>query len=417
MAKPDRAGVADPLGGRQWFDARIYARPSGVDRDLGAILGCSLATVGPALGHGVHLDSEFVARVAELGNAERGGLKARFGHPNMCSTALGTFLGRWKSFAVVGDRVVADLYLSNSARKTPNGDLYDYVLSMAEREPDMFGVSIVFTPGATYRRAVDGSKVLHPYCVDSDGMTDDEFRDYRRRYDDTPGPDYVECAELHSADAVDEPAANPNGLFSRWTNETLAGQVTQFLDTHPEVLDILTAHPDVVADFQARYEAHVRRKEGATPMAEKPAAAAPAAPPVAEPQPVAEPAPAQAPEAEALAAEPVAEAVPEGPAAEPVAAGPDTLTLAAEPPAAEPPAVPLETLRGLVERYGADIACRAVLAGGGEVDAARLAVAEARRELDELKAQKGNGQPAAFVPHEENANSKNFVSLFEPKRR
>ena len=58
-----------------------------------------------------------------------------------------------------------------------------------------------------------------------------------------------------------------------------------------------------------------------------------------------------------------------------------------------------------------------MLAGGGEVDAARLAVAEARRELDELKAQKGNGQPAAFVPHEENANSKNFVSLFEPKRR
>lgn len=395
MPTPNKPRIADPFDGRKWFEAKLYARPQRVDREHGAILGCSIVTAGPALGHGVSLDAEFVERVVELGNAERGGLKARFGHPNMCSTALGTFLGRWKSFSRIGGKALADLYLSNSAHATPQGDLYEYVCTLAVDEPDMFGTSIVFTRGRTYRRAADGSKVIHPYDLDDGSLSDDDFRKARRQYEDTPGPDYVECAELHAADVVDEPAANPGGLFSRWTNETLAGQVTQFLDTHPEVMDILTAHPDVVAEFREKYEAHKeRRNQGAIPMAEKPAAA-PAAPATQPAEPAA-PAAESAPAAMSAAAAPAAAAEPE-PAAEPAAT---TLGTSAEPetPAAveaEPgPAMfAVAELARLRDLYGADIACAAVVSGNGEVEALRLALEKERQENAALKA----GRPAPFA--------------------
>lgn len=108
------------------------APTGGVNEEKGIIEGVSVCTVGEAKGHGVNLDSEFIQRVAELGSAKSNGLKARFGHPNMCSTALGTFIGRFKNFRQVENQVKADLFLSNEAKSTPHGDLYSYVLGMAK---------------------------------------------------------------------------------------------------------------------------------------------------------------------------------------------------------------------------------------------------------------------------------------------
>ena len=57
---------------------------------------------GEALGHGVWLDRQFCEDVAAAGNATGDvGLKVRYGHPAMCSDAIGTELGRAKNFRVV----------------------------------------------------------------------------------------------------------------------------------------------------------------------------------------------------------------------------------------------------------------------------------------------------------------------------
>ena len=402
--------LPDPFAGKAWFEAKMYGRPQGVDRDKGSIVGCAIATAGPAIGHGVSLDTEFISRLVELGNAERGGLKARFGHPNMCSTALGTFLGRWRSFSMQGGKAVADVFLSNSAKKTPNGDLHEYVLELADKEPDMFGVSIVFSRGRAYKRDGKNEKVVHPYDLESGNMTDDEKREHRKRYEETPGPMYVELAELHAADVVDEPAANPGGLFSRWTNETLAGQVTQFLDTHPEALDILAAHPEVVTDFQAKYMAHTRRQQGDAPMADK-TPAAPAAPP----------APALAPEVPAThtaaPAEPVAALGTPPPAVAPA--------VPAAPPADVPPAddTPKQfnavEFRRIKAKFGAEAAAHAVEVGGDYNTACEAAYDALLAENGELKkalAAKAGGSPAAFVPQDE-STKKPFASLFESKKQ
>jgi len=240
--------------------------PTGeVNHEKGIIEGVSVCTVGEAKGHGVNLDSEFIRTVAEMGGAKKHGLKARFGHPNMCSTALGTFIGRFKNFAVDGDQVRADLFLSNEAKETPHGNLYDYVLGMAKNEPDVFGTSIVFTPGRTYRRDEEGNKVI----VESFDAGTDE-------------PVFVECDALHACDAVDEPAAN-EGLFSKFSGETIAGQVTEFLDLNPEVFAAIQENPSIVEalarygdkmdEFVTRYREYRKQAKEDVMSKETPAAA------------------------------------------------------------------------------------------------------------------------------------------------
>ena len=233
---------------KRWYSTEfLQATPDGVvNKEKGVIEGVSVCTIGEAKGHCVSLDSEFIEAVTSFGNEKKQGLKARFGHPNMCSTALGTFIGRFKNFRVIGDQCKADLFLSNEARDTPHGNLYDYVLGMAENEADMFGTSIVFSPGRLYRRD-KGEKVYAPGSSVDKGERGADWNEWR----EIDGPDYVECDALHACDAVDEPAAN-DGLFSRFSQETIAGQITEFLDLNPQVWKAVESNPSIV-EALARY--------------------------------------------------------------------------------------------------------------------------------------------------------------------
>ena len=233
---------------QKWMSSSFQlAAPTGeVNPDKGVIEGVSVCTVGEAKGHGVSLDSEFIAAVVAFGNEKKQGTKARFGHPNMCSTALGTFLGRFKNFREEGEQALADLYLSNEAKSTPQGDLYSYVMGMAANEPDMFGTSIVFEPGREYRR--DGSqKVFAPGEKTEAGERGADWEEWREIEGDT----FIECAALHACDAVDNPAAN-DGLFSAFTGETIGGQITEFLDLNPQVWEAMESQPSIL-EALARY--------------------------------------------------------------------------------------------------------------------------------------------------------------------
>ena len=225
----------------------LYFGVGGVEYDSGVVRNVAVVTEGEARGHGVWLDSEFVDAVVEMGNARRSGIKARFGHPSMSSTALGTFLGRFKNFRRVDENGVAmaraDLFLSNSASETPHGDLREYVLNLAENDPEAFGASIVFEPADYYQRTEEGAKRI----VDGPWSSDEKV--------------FVEMGSLRAADLVDDPAANPEGLFaSGWSKETFAGQVSEFLDTHPQIFELLLKKPEIVEGFLKRYAAYVDRK-------------------------------------------------------------------------------------------------------------------------------------------------------------
>lgn len=181
--------------------------PNGVDRSAGdekagLIRGASVIVRGEAAGHGAWIDGHMLESVSEAINAAGpNGIKARFTHPGMSSDGLGTYLGRWKNASVDGDAVVADLHLAQSARKTPDGDLAEYVLKLAEDDPDMFGISIVF------ERDIDEERKFRT----SNSDPKEGFRSPDPKNEKHYG--HVRLKKLRAGDAVDTPAANPRGLF------------------------------------------------------------------------------------------------------------------------------------------------------------------------------------------------------------
>jgi hypothetical protein len=247
-------------------------QPGKIDRENGIIFDVKVNTEGEALGHGYNLDKEFVDAVTQFGNEKKLGLKARFGHPAMCSTALGTFLGRFKNFRTVktirdnGNEAytsIADLHLSEEAKKSPSGDLYEYVLGMAENESDMFGTSIVFSPGKEYQKDAQGNKYYYSDDTSEIDLLDDLF---------------IECKELFACDCVDEPAAN-DGMFSAFASDTVAGQISKFLDLHPEVfkslsenkevIQALAEHGDKIEEFFENYKSYKNQNKETVKMSNK----------------------------------------------------------------------------------------------------------------------------------------------------
>ena len=236
----------------KWFKTGFATAPSlMVDLETGTIKGVALARVGEAKGHGVFLDNNFINEIVRLGNAKSNsqgqstGVKVRFGHPNMCSTALGTFLGRAKNFYIDGDFARADLFLSRSAKDAPGGDLFNYVLQLAKTNPDMFGMSIVFEPGQSIKIGEDGVKIPD---------TDPEF-------DNIDGDVFTSINKLLAADVVDDPAATDDGIFSaKFGNESFAGMATDFLDQHPQIFEIINKNPSVMEEFLSRYNENSTRK-------------------------------------------------------------------------------------------------------------------------------------------------------------
>ena len=419
----------------RWFSTGyLQAAPSGgVNHEDGIINGVSVTTEGEAKGHGVHLDEEFVDTVVQFGNERKQGLKARFGHPNMCSTALGTFIGRYKNFrketvarddGQTASRAVADLFLSNEAKDTPHGNLHKYVLNMASNEPDMFGTSIVFTPGRNYRKTDQGKKVYQEYTRGPDGenlrntdgtmamrWVDEGGEDVDPGKENIIERDYIECSQLHACDAVDDPAAN-DGLFSRFSQETLAGQITEFLDLHPQVwealngndavLSAISRYGDKVSEFFRRYEEYnigdkdmIKEETSHSDEMEEQ----------------------ETEEVENSAeTEGLTEST-EGAADEALAE--DTQEIAQEDAGEDDREFKAGEFKTLVEKFGADIASEVVLSGGSEADAYRMQADKATERIEELEREIKSlrkAQGGTAVRLSETSNNKGPVAVSRSRR-
>lgn len=215
---------------------------------------------GEALGHGVWLDREFCEAVAAQGNATGDvGLKVRYGHPAMCSDAIGTELGRAKNFRVVdvereidGQKVqaagvVADVHLLKSAHSAPQGDIAKHVLETAKEDPKQFGQSIVFTYSDWVVKDKDGNR--HSYREECDGEDDSKNKTWSQwQSQSADGKVYAVLGKLHGSDFTDTPAAT-DGIFS--TN-TLAEEAETMLEEHPQILEVLEKNPKSVVEFLER---------------------------------------------------------------------------------------------------------------------------------------------------------------------
>ena len=233
-----------------------------VDKENEVLHGVQITLEGEAKGHGIHLDREFCEAVAAAGNATGDvGLKVRYGHPAMCSDALGTELGRAKNFEVRdierttedGEKVTvagvfADVEILKSAHSAPQGDIAKHVLEMAAEDPGQFGQSIVFTYADWVVKDADGNR--HSY---KDEVSDPEDKNKQLTMEQwfkqsADGKIYAVLGKLHGTDFTDTPAAT-DGVFS---TGTLAEEAERMLDEHPDILAAIEKNPKSLNEFLER---------------------------------------------------------------------------------------------------------------------------------------------------------------------
>lgn len=227
----------------------VEPRVESVDREREVLHGIQITLEGEAKGHGVWLDRAFCEAVVEAGNAMGdAGVKCRFGHPAMCSDALGTYLGRCKRFRVgevtrkeSGEKacgVFADLEIAPESHSAPGGDLGKWVMEAAENSPDQFGQSIVFTYGDLKSTNAEGNPILRS-----------EF-DSAADFDAARGENkiFAVLGKLLGSDFTDSPAAT-DGVFAQ---ASLAAEAEEMLEAHPEIVETISKNPSKVVEFLDR---------------------------------------------------------------------------------------------------------------------------------------------------------------------
>ena len=204
-----------------------------VDRDNRIIYGVAVVTEGDAKGHGVQLDKEFLEKVSYSGNKDwKTGVKSRFGHPSISSDGFGTALGRFKDFRVENNKAIADIHFYKNVKGAePN---IEYIMDLAEEDNKAFATSIVFKPGKEYKKDSKGNKIYE----DESGF--DKIKD----------KPFATLEKLIAVDFVDEPAANPDGLYSE---NDLASKAYKFLEENPKIKELLTNKPNKLFDYLKKY--------------------------------------------------------------------------------------------------------------------------------------------------------------------
>jgi len=156
------------------------------------IEGVSIISVGEAKGHGLFVDDITLQEVKACAESYAGGLKVNLDH----GAGIKDIVGFCDNFRIIGEKLVADLNLLETAEKRA------YVLEIATRMPDTFGISIAFSGPVRER----------------------------------DGRSFASCTELYSADLVQTPAANPTGLFS-FTAKSVDTSAKEMIDDKNKMED------------------------------------------------------------------------------------------------------------------------------------------------------------------------------------
>ena len=235
------AGSSDP-------DLRVDR--TGGQWGSGLIQGVSLITRGEALGHRQWIDGIFLDQlVRSLGMGLF--VKSTYGHPDMCGDGIGQYVGRIYGPAHRdGDRVRADLHINPAAHQHGHAEA---LFLMAETAPEDFGMSIRFTGDV---KAEEAFRVTNSEDVDGRLVFKSPDADNVHHYS------HARLLELHAADPVLDPAANPSGLFSAKNSaaqhaylndaEAAMAYALGFSDTAPETSELFGLDVERVRSFAAR---------------------------------------------------------------------------------------------------------------------------------------------------------------------
>jgi len=182
-----------------------------IDAEAGVIRGVSLISEGPALGHGVMVDARTLQQVKAAAEQYEGGLKVKLDH----NSGAGDIIGYVDALRIEGTKLLGDL---NLLKNSPHRG---YVLEIAEKIPDTFGLSIAFSG---------------PVEISGDKKTM-----------------LQRCSEIYSVDLVSEPAAN-EGLFQRKLKSFQTESGTMPEEEKPEIEITIPMNDDVKKEIAGMIE-------------------------------------------------------------------------------------------------------------------------------------------------------------------
>jgi hypothetical protein len=182
----------------------------------------SIISIGEAKGHGLYVDAQTLREVKACAETYAGGVKVNLNH----GAGITDIIGFVDNFRIIGEKLLGDLNLLQ------NADRRAYVLEIAEKLPDTFGISIAFSGPV---REIGGKS-------------------------------FASCEELYSADLVQTPAANPTGLFSFEVQSV--DKISKQMEDAPEIeiepkedevsiadlLSRLSALEDAFGDYKTKME-------------------------------------------------------------------------------------------------------------------------------------------------------------------
>jgi len=214
--------------------------------DASGFANVSLITGGiEAAGHGLYIDDKSIddAMRLLLGKSLRAYLK----HDGAGSDRLGQEIGFFSGIYREGNKIKAKSFEFLESFKREAGGTYEKLVELAQKVPDQFGVSLVLEYRPVWVLA-DGSEI--PAAL-GDSAPSGVLRS-------SPS---MRIANVMSADLVQRPAANPNGLLSA-VDAPQSLQANMTTETKPETTPApdaaaLAAKDSQIATFKAEAEKQV----------------------------------------------------------------------------------------------------------------------------------------------------------------
>lgn len=222
----------------------------GVDRENRAVLGYVVAQQGPfrePTPRG-EFDEKSLRQIVSIMRLNKNGTKVRLGHGTMSDDGVSRFMGRAKnprldSVTVSRDgkeaqllAVRADLYLAEAAFETnPNGNLGEWLLTLADEDPGAIGSSLVLQAQEEWRL--------------------DTHKQRKRDDDGNELPPLWRVTKIHSSDIVSDGAAVDELLSAEGMDSNLLLQGVSLLDAQfaGQTREVVRAR---LSAFMERYLTH-----------------------------------------------------------------------------------------------------------------------------------------------------------------
>jgi hypothetical protein len=184
-----------------------------VDRENGIMEGVSLISEGPALGHGLFVDSKSIETIDDQLDDTK--LPAYITHRGaLFEDRLTREIGMFRNFRIQDDRLMGDFEAFESFREDDNKK-FNRLFEMAEKIPERFGLSIVFSATSAWATP-DGDVPMGRFPNNDSDRLYDEKNPPEDALFEFPS---IRVEEVTSADFVDSPAANQRGLFAKIDNQ------------------------------------------------------------------------------------------------------------------------------------------------------------------------------------------------------